>query len=117
MQRDWYSYLLKVATSFGVLLLIQLAHPMPTGILIAASLYLGLIAVLTDRLLPVGFQGWGRWATEVLIDWMALVAGSWLMLGLPPRIALVAAIVIAAVDLTIHQLLVFTFGIRTRRVR
>jgi hypothetical protein len=117
MARDWYSYLLKVATTFLVFLLIQLAYPMPTGILIGASFYLGIVAVLTDRLLPVGFQGWGRWAAEVAIDWLALVAGSWLVVGVPPRIALLAAVMIAAIDLSIHQLMAYTFGIRSRRVR
>ncbi|HLO04156.1 MAG TPA: hypothetical protein VK191_13680 [Symbiobacteriaceae bacterium] len=117
MTRDWYSYLLKVAATFLVLLLIQLVYPIPTGTLIGAAFYLGLIAVLTDRLLPVTFQGWGRWATEVVIDWIALIAGSWLVVGLSPRLALLAAVAVAALDLTIHQTIALTFGIRSRRIR
>lgn len=117
MTRDWYSYLLKVAASFVVLLLIGLVYPIPTGALIGASFYLGLIAVLTDRLLPIGFQGWGRWAAEVVIDWFALIAGSWLIIGLGARIALLTAVAVAALDLTIHQTIALAFGIRSRRIR
>lgn len=117
MMRDWYSYLLKVAVTFLVLLLIQLAYPIPTGTMIGVAFYLGLIALLTDRLLPIAFQGWGRWAAEVLIDWLGLVAGSWLIVGLSPRIALVTAVAVAALDLMIHRVIAFTFGIRGRRIR
>lgn len=117
MTRDWYSYVLKVAATFIVLLLIQLVYPIPTGALIGAAFYLGLIALLTDRLLPVSFQGWGRWAVEVVIDWIALIAGSWLIVGLGARIALLASVAVAALDITIHHVIALTFGIRSRRIR
>jgi hypothetical protein len=115
--RDWYSYILKVAVSIIVLLLIQFVYPIPTGILFGVAFYLGLIALLTDRLLPIGFQGWGRWLTEVAIDWFALLAGSWLIVGLPARIGLLTSVAVAALDLTIHQVIALTFGIRGRRIR
>lgn len=117
MTRDWYSYLLKVVTAFIVLLLIGLVYPIPAGTTIGVAFYLGLVAVLTDRLLPVSFQGWGRWAAEAIIDWLALVAGSWLIIGVSPRIALLTAIAVAALDITIHRVIALTFGVRTRRIR
>lgn len=117
MTRDWYSYLLKVAVTVIVLLLIGLVYPIPTGALLGVPFYLGLIALLTDRLLPIGYQGWGRWATEAVIDWIALIAGSWLIVGLGARIALLTAVAVAALDLTIHQTIAIAFGIRSRRIR
>lgn len=117
MTRDWYSYLLKVVATLIVLLLIGLVYPVPVGTIIGVSFYLGLIAVLTDRLLPIGFAGWGRWAAEVIIDWLALVAGSWLIVGVSPRIALLTSVAVAALDITIHQVIALTFGVRTRRIR
>lgn len=117
MTRDWYSYLLKVGATLLVLLLIGLVYPITPAMLLATAFYLGLIALLTDRLLPVRFQGWGRWLTEVVIDWFALVAGSWVLIGLSPRLALLTSVAVAALDITIHQVILRTFGLRSRRIR